>query len=179
MKTVHYPPTQGLDRRELMTRILGIDPGLRLTGYAVLEIQPRAPALCEAGVLRGGEGSLDDRLLTLHQGLVELIDQYQPAAMAVEQLYAHYKHPRTAIIMGHARGVMLLAAGLRHVKTFSYSATQIKKLISGTGRAGKDQVQRTVAQELGLAEPPEPSDVADAIAVALCHHYARLREHAA
>jgi crossover junction endodeoxyribonuclease RuvC len=162
-----------------MTRILGIDPGLRLTGYAVLEVQPLGPVLCEAGVIRGGSGSLDQRLLTLHQGLVELIDQYRPETMAVEQLYAHYKHPRTAIIMGHARGVMLLAASLQGVKTFSYTATQVKKIISGAGRASKEQIQRTVAQELGLPAPPEPNDVADALAVALCHHYACSRGQAA
>ncbi|HMO37047.1 MAG TPA: crossover junction endodeoxyribonuclease RuvC, partial [Gemmatales bacterium] len=103
---------------------------------------------------------------TLHQGLLEVIDQYHPRAMAVEQLYAHYKHPRTAIIMGHARGAMLLAASLRDLPTYSYSATQVKKLITGAGRASKEQMQLTVAQEMGLASPPEPSDVADALAVA-------------
>jgi crossover junction endodeoxyribonuclease RuvC len=160
------------------SRILGIDPGLRNTGYAVIESNPGAPggpSLCEAGVLRGGTGKLEARLLALHVGLLEVIDQFRPAAMAVEQLYAHYKHPRTAIIMGHARGTMLLAAALRAIPTHSYSATQIKKLISGAGRAGKDQIQRTVARELGLAQPPEPPDVADALAVALCHYYYRMR----
>lgn len=159
----------------MQTRLLGIDPGLRITGYAVIDVTRQGPQLCEAGVLRGGEGPLESRLLALHQGLLEVIDQYHPKAMAVEQLYAHYKHPRTAIIMGHARGVIFLAASLRDIPTFSYSATQVKKLISGAGRASKEQIQRTVAQEMGLAAPPEPPDVADALAVALCHYYATLR----
>jgi crossover junction endodeoxyribonuclease RuvC len=156
-------------------RLLGIDPGLRITGYAVLNLTRQGPTLCEAGVLRGGDGPLEIRLKTLHQSLLEVIDQYLPKAMAVEQLYAHYKHPRTAIIMGHARGAMLLAASLRDIPTFSYSATQVKKLISGAGRASKEQIQHVVAQEMGLAAPPEPPDVADAMAVALCHYYATLR----
>lgn len=156
-------------------RILGIDPGLRITGYGVLEVTRQGLYLCEAGVLRGGEGPLESRLVALHLGLLEVIDQFQPKATAVEQLYAHYKHPRTAIIMGHARGVILLAASLRNIPTFSYSATQVKKLITGGGRATKEQIQLTVAQEMGLSAPPEPPDVADALAVALCHYYATLR----
>jgi crossover junction endodeoxyribonuclease RuvC len=156
-------------------RILGIDPGLGITGYAVLEVQREGVTLCEAGVLRGGDGPLETRILTLHQGVLEIVDQFAPQAMAVEQLYAHYKHPRTAIIMGHARGVILLAASLRNVPTFSYNATQVKKLITGAGRASKDQIQRTVAQEMGLAAPPEPPDVADAMAIALTHYYSTLR----
>lgn len=157
-------------------RLLGIDPGLGITGYAVLDVMTHGPQLCEAGVLRGGTGPLETRLLALHTGLLEVIDLYHPQSMAVEQLYAHYKHPRTAIIMGHARGVIMLAASLREIPVFSYSATQIKKLISGSGRATKEQIQRTVAQEMGLAEIPEPPDIADAIAAALCHFYARRQD---
>jgi crossover junction endodeoxyribonuclease RuvC len=157
-------------------RILGIDPGLRITGYAVIEARADAAVLAEAGVIRGGTGSLDVRLRTLHESLLEIIDQYRLSALAIEQLYAHYKHPRTAIIMGHARGVMILAAALRNVPTYSYSATMVKKTISGAGRASKDQIQRTVAQEMGLSEPPQPPDVADALAVALCHFHASRRE---
>ena len=157
-------------------RILGIDPGLRITGYAVIEAHADAAVLAEAGVIRGGTGKLDERLRTLHEGLLEIIDQYRPFALAIEQLYAHYKHPRTAIIMGHARGVMILAAAVKNVPTYSYSATMIKKMITGAGRASKDQIQRTIAQEMGLAEPPQPPDVADALAVALCHFHASRRE---
>jgi crossover junction endodeoxyribonuclease RuvC len=89
----------------------------------------------------------------------------------MEQLYAHYEHPRTAILMAHARGVLFLAASLHGLPVVSYSATQIKKTITGSGRAGKDQVQRTIQNELGLDKLPEPPDVADALAVGLCHYY--------
>ena len=91
--------------------------------------------------------------------------------VAVEQLYSHYEHPQTAILMGHARGVIFLAAGQRGLPVISYAATRIKKTITGNGRASKEQVQRTVQRELGLPQLPEPPDVADALAVALCHYY--------
>ena len=100
-----------------------------------------------------------------------LIDQLKPRIVVVEQLYAHYQHPRTAILMGHARGVILLAASLRDLPVVSYNATRIKKTVTGSGRASKEQVQRTVQRELGLAQLPEPPDVADALAAALCHYY--------
>jgi crossover junction endodeoxyribonuclease RuvC len=100
-----------------------------------------------------------------------VIDQFHPQVVAVEQLYAHYQHPRTAILMGHARGVILLAAGQRNLPLVSYNATRIKKTITGNGRASKEQIQRTIERELGLDKTPEPPDVADALAVALCHYY--------
>jgi crossover junction endodeoxyribonuclease RuvC len=100
-----------------------------------------------------------------------VIEQFQPGVVAVEQLYAHYDHPRTAILMAHARGVVFLAAAQGNLPVASYAATQIKKTITGNGRASKEQVQRTIRQELGLAQLPEPADVTDALAVALCHYY--------
>src|SRR5207237_2576500 len=98
-------------------------------------------------------------------------EQFQPSVLAVEQLYAHYQHPRTAILMGHARGTILLAAAQRGLEVVSYNATRIKKTITGSGRASKEQMQRTIQRELGLAQVPEPADVADALAAALCHYY--------
>ena len=115
---------------------------------------------------------MEARLNTLYTGIVEVIQQFRPSVLAVEQLYAHYEHPRTAILMGHARGVVLLAAGQNGLPVISYNATRIKKTVTGNGRAGKDQVQRTIQRELSLAQLPEPPDVADALAAALCHHYA-------
>jgi crossover junction endodeoxyribonuclease RuvC len=153
-------------------RILGIDPGLQITGYAVIEDGPR---ICEAGVIRSTEGrataDLAPRLIALYNGLVEVIDQFQPGVAVMEQLYAHYEHPRTAILMAHARGALFLAAAQRGLPVISYNATRIKKTITGTGRASKDQVQRTIQSEFGLAQLPEPPDVADALAAALCHYY--------
>jgi crossover junction endodeoxyribonuclease RuvC len=156
-------------------RILGIDPGLRVTGYGVLEAGPAQPCVCEAGVIRAEAGDMAARVLAIFQGVSEVIEQFQPAAVAVEQLYAHYKHPRTAILMGHARGMIFLAAGQRGVPVASYNATRIKKTITGSGRASKEQMQRTIQRELGLAKLPEPPDVADALAAALCHYY--LQKH--
>ena len=154
--------------------ILGIDPGLGITGYGVLEITPSKPLLREAGIVRSaddGATGLAEKVLSVYNGIVDVIAQFPPVAMAVEELYAHYDHPRTAILMGHARGVIFLAAAQRGIPVVSYAATQVKKLITGNGRASKEQVQRTIQHELGLATLPEPPDVADALAVALCHYY--------
>jgi crossover junction endodeoxyribonuclease RuvC len=165
------------DEQNRPPRILGVDPGLQVTGYAVIEQAPLAPVLCEAGVIRSAEGrskpDMAQRLASLYTSIDEVIEIFQPGAVAVEQLYAHYKHPRTAILMGHARGVILLAAGRRGLPLVSYNATRIKKTVTGNGRASKDQIQRTIQREFGLASVPEPPDVADALAVALCHYYAQ------
>jgi crossover junction endodeoxyribonuclease RuvC len=150
--------------------ILGIDPGLQVTGYAVLAAGPK---VVEAGVIKSEAAGKEmaPRIQSLYQSLVEVIEQFRPRLMAVEQLYAHYEHPRTATLMGHARGVMLLAAAQHGLPVVSYNATRIKKTITGSGRASKEQVQRTIQRELGLPQLPEPPDVADALAVALCHYY--------
>ena len=156
-------------------RVLGVDPGLQVTGYAVLEGRPRGPRVLEAGIVRSAEGrattDLAQRLRNLYDGIVEVLEQYRPTAVAVEQLFAHYEHPRTAILMAHARGVIFLAAAQRGLPVKSYNATRIKKTITGSGRASKEQVQYTIQRELGLAQLPEPADVADALAAALCHYY--------
>lgn len=159
-------------------RILGIDPGLQVTGYGVLEVSPVKVRVLEAGVVRSATGSraktdMAERLALLYTGIVEVIEQFRPSAAAVEQLYAHYEHPRTAILMGHARGVILLACGLREVPVTSYNATAIKKRITGSGHATKVQMQHAMLRELGLSVLPEPADVADALGAALCHVYAQ------
>jgi crossover junction endodeoxyribonuclease RuvC len=158
-------------------RILGIDPGLNTTGYAVIEEEGGAPKLFEAGMIRTAERratpDMAERLKTLYDGVVEVIDQFRPTALAVEQLYAHYDHPRTAILMAHARGTILLAAGQRGLSVTSYAATRIKKAVTGSGRAGKEQMQLAMLREFRLREMPEPHDVADALAIALCHYHLR------
>jgi crossover junction endodeoxyribonuclease RuvC len=147
--------------------ILGIDPGLRITGYGLVQASVRGPALVEAGVLRmKAKGELHERLGELHASLAGLMDEAMPGHVAVEQLYAHYKHPRTAILMGHARGVILLAAAQRGLAVTSLASTLVKRTITGNGHASKAQVQRAVAMLCKLARPPEPPDVADAIAIA-------------
>lgn len=153
-------------------RIVGIDPGLVTTGYAVIEVAQRDPKVVEAGVIRGGsaEAPLATRLLSLYQGTIELLQQFRPEAMALEELYSHYRYPETAILMGHARGVICLAAATSGVPVFDYPSTQIKLTATGSGRASKEQVQRAVQARLHLKEVPRPHDVADALAIALCHH---------
>jgi crossover junction endodeoxyribonuclease RuvC len=159
--------------------ILGIDPGLHVTGYGLIEPTPDGHRFIEAGVIRTGPDAddLPARLRELHVGLTEVLDEFRPGAVAVEQLYAHYEHPRTAILMGHARGVLLLACASHGVPVFDYAATRIKKLVTGSGRAGKEQVQFAVTRELGLASIPEPHDAADALAVALAHAAAGTAVH--
>jgi crossover junction endodeoxyribonuclease RuvC len=155
-------------------RILGIDPGLAITGYGVIETASPHVVIREAGIIRTADDHADDmasKVLSVYNGVVEIIAQFKPEAMAVEQLYAHYDHPRTAILMGHARGVIFLAAAQQGIPVISYASTQVKKIITGNGRASKEQMQRTIQREFGMATLPDPPDVADALAVALCHFY--------
>lgn len=154
------------------TRILGVDPGLNVSGYGVLEVGSAGLRLCEAGVVRGtARAPLVDRVLEIHEGIVDVIQSLQPSCMAIEELYSHYDRPRTSILMGHARGVICLAAAQAGIPVHNYSATQVKRILTGNGRAPKSQVQLAIERELNLDAPPEPADVADALAIALCHHY--------
>ncbi len=175
---MHIPPANGSCPPTALTlgaRLLGIDPGLQVTGYGVLEVGPQGPRVCEAGIVRSAEGrepaDMAQRLRSIYSSIVEVIQQFRPQVVAVEQLYAHYEHPRTAILMAHARGVIFLAAAQAGLPVVSYNATRIKKTVTGSGRASKEQVQRTIQRELSLAQLPEPPDVADALAAALCHYY--------
>jgi crossover junction endodeoxyribonuclease RuvC len=154
-------------------RILGIDPGLVVSGYGVLEQAAASIRLIEAGTIDCGDAKrpLEQRLVTLYTELDGLIRDHCPDAIALEQLYAHYEHPRTAILMGHARGVIVLAAGLHDLPLHHYAATQVKSAITGNGRASKDQIQQMVKRTFHLLETPNPPDVSDAIAIALCHAY--------
>lgn len=153
-------------------RILGIDPGLNITGYGVIEACGRSLRVCEAGVVRSVRGhTLSERLTEIFDGVCDVIRSYQPEAMALEELYSHYARPRTAILMGHARGVICLAAAQAGVPMTSYASTLIKKTLTGSGHAGKPQIQRAVKYELALLEAPDPPDVADALALAICHFH--------
>jgi len=159
-----------------MSLILGLDPGLETTGYGLIQMKADGPAVVEAGVFRSakvGRGSHDmaERLLVLANGLEEVLEQWKPTILSVEQLYASAAYPNTAVLMAHARGCYLLAAARRGIPVLSYAATQVKKAITGHGRASKEQMQFSIMRELNLASLPEPHDVADALAVALCHAY--------
>lgn len=166
-----HPPTPPDTRR-----VLGIDPGLQVTGYAVLEPSDGGPRVCEAGVIRSTTGrepaDMARRVKALYDGLCEVLDQWRPGVLVVEQLYAHYAHPRTAILMAHARGAFFLAGAQRGIPVLSYAPARVKKLVTGSGRASKEQMQHAVARELNLPGPPEPHDVADALGIALCHYFA-------
>ncbi len=168
-----FNPRSEIENPKSESRVVGIDPGLNVTGYAVVEPSPRGAFVVEAGVIRPDSGckALGDRLAWIHRGLVEVLDAFPPVAVALEQVHSHVKHPRTAILMAHARGVIILAATQRGTPVFGYSATRIKKTLTGNGRAPKAQIQHAIMAELGLDRLPEPHDVADACAVALCHYY--------
>lgn len=149
--------------------ILGIDPGLQVCGYAVIEAKLLESKLIEAGVFRtDGKADLPQRLCQIADDIGQVLEMHKPDAVAVEQLYAHYKHPRTAILMGHARGVILQKAAEAGASVKSFAATRIKKSLTGNGRASKSQMQRAIQTILELPDVPEPPDVADAIAIALC-----------
>jgi crossover junction endodeoxyribonuclease RuvC len=159
----------GAKQLEDEMRFLGIDPGLLVCGYACLEVGPDGENLIEAGVIRTpGDLSLEQRLDRIAGDTASLLSSFRPDVVAVEELYSHYAHPKTAILMGHARGVILQKCAEASIEVRSFSATRIKKSITGNGRASKEQMQRTIQTFLRLPEPPEPDDVADAIAAALC-----------
>jgi crossover junction endodeoxyribonuclease RuvC len=152
--------------------VLGTDPGLNTTGYGVLDFANGQPRLIEAGVVRGKSGgSLAERVQEIHAGVADVVASLKPEVLAIEELYSHYDRPTTAILMGHARGVIVLAAAQAGIPVVSYAATQIKKTITGNGHAAKWQMQEAIRRELGLSTLPEPPDVADALAIALCHCY--------
>ncbi len=152
--------------------ILGIDPGLQITGYACVRTDAahpnRDPELVEAGCFRlRAADSIASRLVELEKDLCGVIERCSPTHAFVEKLFAHYKHPTTAITMGHARGVVLLTLQRAGVELGELGATEVKKSLTGGGHASKIQMQLAVQAQLGLPEPPNPPDVADAIAIAL------------
>ncbi|HEV2177422.1 MAG TPA: crossover junction endodeoxyribonuclease RuvC [Terriglobia bacterium] len=154
-------------------RIIGVDPGLNLTGYGVVQCHgAERIELVEAGVIRlpaSRAGSLPARLQSLFDALREVMEEFRPGTMCLEEVYGHADYPRTAILMGHARGVICLAARLAGVPVVSISAKRIKQSVTGNGNASKIQVQRTVQQFFSLDRTPHPPDVADALAAALCY----------
>jgi crossover junction endodeoxyribonuclease RuvC len=152
-----------------MMVILGIDPGTAATGYGVVARRGGRVVALDGGVIETPAAqALEVRLAAIHRRLGELLDEHEPEAMAVEELYFG-RNVRTALAVGQARGVVLLAAGQRAVPCFAYTPQQVKSAVCGSGRAEKDQVQRMVQALLALGEPPRPDHAADALAVALCH----------
>ena len=149
--------------------ICGIDPGLEVSGYAIIAIDGRSTTIREAGICRTDpSASLPERLAQIETDFNAILERCQPQAVGVEQLFAHYKHPRTAILMGHARGVILAAAARLGITVHSFNPTRVKRFLTGNGRASKTQMQRAIMGRFNLATAPEPHDVADALAIALC-----------
>ncbi|MCK5131621.1 MAG: crossover junction endodeoxyribonuclease RuvC [Candidatus Sabulitectum sp.] len=148
--------------------ILGIDPGLNTTGFGVIAADGGSLKLLDAGTIRSkASDPLTPRLTELFQGLVQIIDKYSPEVMGMEKIYSHYRHPATAIIMGHARGVLCLAAGLKGIRVESLPASRVKKAVTGNGRASKQQVNGMVSRIFGIRGELKPLDVSDALAVAI------------
>jgi crossover junction endodeoxyribonuclease RuvC len=153
-----------------VTRILGIDPGLNITGYGLIEVEGAQASVLEAGVIRiPAKKPIEERLSTLFFGLQEVFKEFEPEAVALEEVHTQYERPIVAVMMGHARGVICLAAALNQSKVFSYAPTHIKSALTGNGRASKEQIRRMVCVQLKLTTEPEPLDVSDALATALCH----------
>jgi crossover junction endodeoxyribonuclease RuvC len=157
--------------------ILGIDPGLANTGFGVLERRSgRLGALAAGVIATDGALPLEQRLARIHDAVAAILEEHRPAALALEQLYFG-QNARTAFAVGQARGAVMLAAGRRELRCFSYTPQQVKGAVCGSGRAQKDQVARMVAALLGLASPPTPDHAADALAVAICHANRAPLEH--
>ncbi|MEJ6952039.1 crossover junction endodeoxyribonuclease RuvC [Natronospora cellulosivora (SeqCode)] len=153
--------------------ILGIDPGLAIVGYSLVEKKGNKFKVLDYGVIRTSADSNNiDRLASIYTDLLEIIKKYQPEEMAVEELYFN-KNVKTAIKVGQARGVLLLAGAQSNLKVAEYTPLQVKQAVVGYGRAAKKQVQEMVKALLNLKELPRPDDAADALAVAICHGNSR------
>ena len=151
-------------------RILGIDPGLGTTGYGIIE--DRTFKLIEAGTIKTHANTpIQARLKKIFDALTEIIKEHEPGVLVLEKIYSHYRHPTTAILMGHARAVACLVSGIHGIRLVNYPPTKIKKTITGNGHASKEQVQRMVQSILKLKNPPEPADVSDALAMAISYCY--------
>lgn len=157
-------------------RVLGIDPGLRVTGYGAIEAGTKQCRLIEAGVVAPDpSGTLEERLHALHRGISEVVAATAPHAIVIEELFSAYKNPLTAVLMGHARGVLCLAAAQGGVAVQTLGHSRVKRALTGSGAAKKEQVRSMVIHMLGLTRVPEPPDVSDALALALA--YVNMREH--
>ncbi len=151
-------------------RILGVDPGLRITGYGVIDVRAGRCRLVEAGVLEPRiDVPLEARLTQLHAAMLEVVQSTRPDCMVVEELWTSYKNPTTAVLMGHARGVIALAAGMSGVTMESLAHSLVKRALAGSGAAPKAQVSAMVVQLLGLTVVPQPADVSDALAIAIAY----------
>jgi crossover junction endodeoxyribonuclease RuvC len=150
--------------------ILGFDPALRVTGYGAIQTGRGGLQVIEAGIIStSSKDSLPRRLEVIYKVVSKLISDVRPDCLVLEKLYAHYRHPATAFLLGEARGVICLASAVKKVPLFEYAATRVKKAIIGKGLASKIQVQKMVASHLNISVAPKYTDVTDALALAICH----------
>ena len=155
-------------------RILGIDPGLNITGYGIID--GKTLKLIEAGIIKTvPKTPIKDRLKKIFDSVSEIILEHKPSVLVLEKIYSHYKHPTTAILMGHARAAVCLACGIHNLELINYPSTRIKKAVTGNGHASKYQVQRMVQNFLNLDKPPVPIDISDALAVAISYCFIERR----
>jgi len=151
-------------------RILGVDPALSITGYGVIDARRNSLNLIEAGIIStSSKDRLPLRLDKIYGAITKLISDTKPDVLVLEKLYAHYRHPATAFLLGQARGVICLACETENIPLAEYAATRVKKAIVGKGLASKLQVQRMVATALSLNNLPKYMDVTDALALAIAH----------
>ena len=153
----------------MIMRILGIDPGIAIMGYGVIEFKENKIKVLENGVVTtSSKTKTGKRLELLYENLHQIIEEFQPDEFAIEELFFN-SNVKTAIIVGHARGIQVLCAQQKGLPIYEYTPLQIKQAITGYGRASKSQMQLTVTQLLNLKAIPKPDDAADALSVALCH----------
>jgi crossover junction endodeoxyribonuclease RuvC len=150
-------------------KILGIDPGSERTGFGCIESSGSRHRLIACGVLAApARATFPDKLSVIHTGLAALLARHRPACVAVENIF-YARNVRSALKLGHARGVALLAAAEAGITVVEYSPAEVKRAVVGYGRAEKGQIQQMIKLLLGLDSPPSPHDAADALAVAICH----------
>jgi len=154
-----------------MTLILGIDPGSRITGYGLIREHNRQLHYVDSGCIRTVEGEFSSRLLQIFNGICHLMDQFNPTEVAIEQVFMH-KNPSSALKLGHARGVAMVACASHRVQVSEYSPREVKQSLVGYGAAEKNQVKHMVMNLLMLSDAPQ-NDAADALAIAICHSHMR------
>ncbi|MFC1709381.1 crossover junction endodeoxyribonuclease RuvC [Candidatus Omnitrophota bacterium] len=153
--------------------ILGIDPGLNTTGYGIIQKDQNTLKFIEAGFIKTSpKDNIEIRLAKIYRDLVKVIKKHNLETIVLEKLYAHYKHPITACLLGHARGVICLVCAQNNIRLVEYAATRTKKAISGKGNASKLQIQHMVLNTLGLRDNSKISlDITDALSLAIAHSY--------
>ncbi len=152
-------------------RILGVDPGLTQTGFGIINAGKSNPDLIDYGIVKppGPDTKLAQRLKSIHKDIIQIIQDYNPAVIAVEEVF-YGKNVKSTLLLGHARGAVLLAGAEFDLPVFEYSARKIKQAVTGNGNAHKNQVQYMVKARLNMKSAPEPIDASDALAIAVCHY---------